>query len=133
MAPVSERLDACVAPLLTAPRTLIHGEYTPHNVLFRDGSIYPVDWESAAIAAGAIDLAGLTDRWPADVVRACEFEYERARWPDGAPAQFNQELAAARLYWQSRWLGQRPDWTTDEECLWRFDELRSAAETMGLV
>jgi len=112
--------------------TIIHGEYYPKNVLYRDGIIYPVDWESAAIAAGEIDLACLTDRWPADTVRECERAYQQSRWPDGAPAAFAQRLAAARLYIHLRWLGDRPEWTTRQQ-YWRFDHLRSVGEQLGLI
>src|SRR5205807_8984724 len=101
-----------IAPLLEAPLTIIHGEYQPHNVLCREGEIYPVDWQSAAIASGEIDLVGLLDGWwPEDVVRHCEFEYRKARWPLGAPADFEQRLGAARLYWPLRWLGDLPEQT----------------------
>ncbi len=128
-----ERFEEFVAPLLTPPPTVIHGEYYPKNVLFRGGTVYPVDWESAAVATGEIDLATLTEGWPAEIVRECELEYQRARWPEGSPADFERRLAAARLYLPFRWLGDRPDWTTHETALWRFEQLRSAGERLGLI
>ncbi len=114
--------------LLGQPLTVIHGEYYSINVLFAGGSVYPVDWESAAVAPGEIDLACVTERWPEERVREMELEYQRARWPDGAPAEFARTLAAARLYLIFRWLGDRPEWTTGEECHWRFEQLRLAIE-----
>jgi thiamine kinase-like enzyme len=102
-------------------------------VLVRGGQVYPVDWESAAIAAGEIDLASLTEKWPADIVRQLERDYQQARWPAGAPASFAQTLAAARLYLHLRWLGDRPSWTSGERESWRFDHLRSAGEQLGLI
>ncbi len=102
----SELLD----PLLSVEPVVIHGEFYPKNILCYDGSIFPVDWESAAIATGTIDLVSLTDEWPEDIVLACIRAYQRNRWPDGAPADFGTVLEAARLYWHLRWLGNRSDW-----------------------
>jgi aminoglycoside phosphotransferase (APT) family kinase protein len=128
-----ERFEELVALLLTAPPVLIHGEYYPQNILIRNGIVHPVDWESAAIAAGEIDLAAVTENWPADVARQCEVEYQRARWPEGSPADFEQRLCAARLYLSFRWLGDRPNWTTHPRYLYSFAQLRSAGERLGLI
>jgi len=129
---VCHRYQRVVEKLLALPVTVIHGEYYPGNVLFRAGAIYPVDWESAAIAPGEIDFASLTERWP-EICRECEREYKLARWPRGSPAEFDWRVAAARLYLAFRWLGDRPDWTTDEALGWRFEQLRCAAERLGLI
>src|SRR5258708_5767393 len=123
-----------VIPLLLPPMlTVIHGEYTPHNILYREGIIYPVDWESAALAVGEIDLAVLTDGWSAETMRECEFEYQKARWPEGPPTIFKQRLRVAHLYTQFRWLSEEPERTTHPEYLWRFDHLRAAGEQLGLI
>ena len=98
--------------LLSAPQTIIHGEYYPKNILYREGVVYPVDWESCAIAAGEIDLASLTAGWDLEIVKKIELEYEKCRWPDRSPNDFQKVLDAARLYWLFRWLGDRPDWTS---------------------
>lgn len=100
--------------LSVAPLTIIHGEYYPKNVLIQDGTIYPVDWESTAIAVGEIDLASLTENWPMAAVETCESEYQRARWLDSPPAHFQRTLALARLYWPLRWLVYRPKKATEE-------------------
>jgi aminoglycoside phosphotransferase (APT) family kinase protein len=128
-----ERFEELVVLLLRAPPALIHGEYYSSNVLFRNGIVYPVDWESAALAAGEIDLASLTEGWPVEIVRQCEHEYQRARWPEGSPDDFELTLAAARLYLHFRWLGDRPESTAAEYHLWRFEELRSASERLGVI
>jgi hypothetical protein len=133
LAALCERAEEFVARLLAPPVTVIHGEYYPKNVLYRRGLIYPVDWESAAIAAGEIDLAALTEGWEEESVRECSRAYQRARWPAGAPADFEQRFAAARLYLHFRWLGEQPDQTCEESDRWRFEELRSAGERLGLV
>jgi len=127
------RFDKVVDEMLAVPATLIHGEYYPHNILSSRGAIYPIDWESAAIGVGEIDLAALTDDWPADVVRACERAYQQARWPYGPPAGFAKTLANARLYFRFRWLGDHPESLRAEDAASRLDELGSAAQELGLI
>jgi hypothetical protein len=129
-----ERFEDVVGLLLNGPRVIIHSEYCPENILFYRGEIFPVDWESTAVGAGEIDLAALTDGWwSREVVRRCESEYQRARWPEGVPASFARTLAAARLYLNFHWLGDHPKWTTHKDWRWRFHRLRSAGRQLGLV
>jgi aminoglycoside phosphotransferase (APT) family kinase protein len=123
------RYEESIDLLLAQPHTIIHGEYYPKNVLISRTTVYPIDWESAAVAAGEIDLATLTDRWPPEMVRRAEHAYVQARWPDGAPADFQQVLDAARLYVQFRWLG---DPTTQQRQAWRFEDLHSLGQRLGL-
>jgi hypothetical protein len=127
--------DAWLAPLLSATPAVIHGEFDPKTVLVRNGTLFLLDWESAAIAPGEIDLAMLTDGagWPAHLVRRCEDQYQRARWPGGAPAGFKRTLAAARIYVQFRWLGDRPEKTLREKTFWRYDHLRAAVKELGVI
>jgi hypothetical protein len=128
-----ERFEELVVLLKSAPPVLIHGEYYSSNILYRNEIVYPVDWESAAMAAGEIDLAALTERWPPEIVRQCELEYQRARWPEGSPADFERTLAVAKLYLHFRWLGDRPDSTVAEYQLWRFEDLHSVSERLGII
>jgi aminoglycoside phosphotransferase (APT) family kinase protein len=120
------------APLLAEPATVVHGEYYPANVLFDGDGIHPVDWESAALACGEIDLATLTDGWPEEPARRCEDAYCRARWP-APPNGFAHTLAAARVYVHLRWLGDRPEWTRQRASERRFTELLRNARRLGLV
>jgi hypothetical protein len=138
--------------MLSSAPTVIHGEFYPRNVLFRDYRIFPVDWESAAIAAGEIDLVTMTDCWDDQVKARCATAYRWARWPDGVPADFEERLTWAHLYLQLRWLGDcgRANWwcaschpirngsahrtgLIDEESSFRFEELRKAGEQLGLI
>ena len=57
LATLCKRFEEFVSSRLAPPPTVIHGEYTPHNVLIRGRIIYPIDCESAAIAVGEVDLA----------------------------------------------------------------------------
>jgi aminoglycoside phosphotransferase (APT) family kinase protein len=126
------RFDEVWVELL--PRvTVIHGDYYSQNVFFREGIVYPVDWEMAAVAAGEIDLATLTDGWPADMAQEFEREYQRARWPQGAPRDFLRALEAARVYVHLRWLSLAPDVATAARHQWRFKKLRLLAEGMGIT
>ncbi len=126
--------DKLFAPLLAAPSTVIHGEFYINNILVRRKNVFPVDWESTAIAPGEIDLAALTEGpWQERVVRRCEREYQRSRWPEGAPREFGRTLDTARLYLYFRWLGERPEWTTREKTFWRYEHLRTAAQRLGLI
>lgn len=120
-----------VDELLDAPQSIIHGEYYRGNVLFRAGTIYPVDWESAAVAPGEVDLATLTDvTWGSELITASQRAYAQVRWPDGVPDGFARRLALAQVYVHLRWLGDRPEWTIAS---WRYDLLREAAAALELV
>jgi hypothetical protein len=127
-----DRAREWVALLLDPPLTVIHGEYYPPNILLRRGKIFTVDWESAAIAAGEIDLACLTEAWAAPTVRSCVRHYCSARWPAGAPDVFDRRLAAARLYLACRWLavdGGRAEYASP----WYVRSMRSAGIRLGLI
>jgi len=130
---LAQRFDGCMEILFSASPAVIHGEYYPHNVLTSGRAIYPIDWESAAIAPGEIDLATLTESWGPEFVRQCELAYQQARWGRAAPADFGRRLAAARLYLCFRWLGDQPEWTVGEGSRCYFEQLHSAAEELGLL
>jgi hypothetical protein len=106
---VCGRADEFISQLLSVPPTIIHGEFYPGNILYGEARLCPVDWESAAIAPGELDLASLTEGWPPELTGEWEREYATERWPEGAPVEFQRTLAAARLYWAFRWLGASPE------------------------
>lgn len=103
------RREDLYEPLLTAPHSVTHGEFTPANVLLRDGEVYPVDWESAALAPGELDLAFFTLGWPRRLRRRVEAAYARRRWPAGPPPTFDPTLRAARIHACFRVLGDSPN------------------------
>jgi hypothetical protein len=117
--------------LSTHSRTVIHGEYYPGNIFCRLDKISPLDWETAAVGIGEIDLAMLTDRWPRKIVDECESQYRIARWSENTDPEFEHRLMAARLYVQFRWLGDKPEWTAKQSR--RFEKLRSLGEKAGLI
>ena len=99
----------------------------------RDGVIYPVDWESAAVGPGEIDLASLTEEWPAETVRRCRARYVADRWPEGEPADFDRTLKAAQMYLHFRWLGNRAQWTQAPRQRGTFERIKVLATELGVI
>jgi hypothetical protein len=125
------RLEDEITALAALPQTVIHGEYYPHNVMFQAGVVRPVDWETAAIAPGEIDLATFTEGWPRKVSRELEMEYQQARWPGGPPTDFQRHLDLARVYMQLRWLGDDdPKWTGNKT---RWKRLYATSKRLQLI
>ena len=112
-------------PLLTAPHSVVHGEFSPANVLLRDGEVYPIDWESAAMAPGELDLAFYTLGWPRRLRRRVEAAYARRRWPGGTPAAFEETLRAARIHACFRVLGDSPTGPSADDARTIFKILHS--------
>jgi hypothetical protein len=133
---LSELFRECVKLLLGAPLTVIHGEFYPSNVLRAAGEIRPVDWESAAVGAGEIDLASLVEGWPAKLGRECVESYRAIRWPQGAPASFERVLDAARVYLALRWLGDesvpRENKNSKRREEAHYEELDRVARRLGM-
>ncbi|HEV7688893.1 MAG TPA: phosphotransferase, partial [Acidimicrobiia bacterium] len=119
------RREDLYEPLLTAPHSVVHGEFSPANVLLRDGDVYPVDWESAALAPGELDLAFFTLGWPSRLRRRVESAYVRRRWPAGPPATFEASLRAARIHACFRVLGDSPTGPSADDARTIFKILHS--------
>jgi Phosphotransferase enzyme family len=133
---LSERFRECVELLLGAPTTVIHGEFYPSNVLRAGDAIRPVDWESAAVGAGEIDLASLVEGWPERLAHECVENYRVIRWPHGAPASFERVLDAARIYLALRWLGDESVPTnknSERRKQAHYDELDRASRRLGMI
>jgi hypothetical protein len=133
LAGVCERFDDVAEDLARASQSVVHGEFVPHNILARGDEIYPIDWESAAVGLAEIDLVSLTDKWPDETRLLCERAYRAAVQQAIPEGEFAHRLDMARLYWDFRWLGDRPEWTVLEKVAPRFEHLRSAAERLGLL
>jgi aminoglycoside/choline kinase family phosphotransferase len=119
--------------LLLAPdQVLIYGEFYPNNILYRGGAVTPIDWESAALALGSIDLVCLVEGWPPDLAAQCVEVYCIERWGGNRPQSFGAEFLAATAYVHFRWLGDRPEWTNHPDIRWRFDSLREIGASLGI-
>jgi len=130
--PLCDAFEGLAAELAASQPAIIHGEYYPKNILVSNGTVRPVDWESAAFAAGEIDVASLTEFWPEKTVKDCEAAYVEGRWPDVAPPQFERILGLARLYIHFRWLGVAAEWTRSGAAE-RLDRLENDADRLGLL
>jgi aminoglycoside phosphotransferase (APT) family kinase protein len=126
-----------VRRLLALPVTLIHGEFYPSNVLIeqRDGPprVCPVDWETAAVGPGLIDLAALTaGDWTDGQWRALVAAY-REVLPGGTEDEVLTDLEYCRLHSAVQWAGWSTDWSPPPECArdWLEDALK-LAERLGL-
>jgi hypothetical protein len=117
--------------LATAPTTIIHGEMSPQNVLWRDGEIYPIDWESAAVGPGELDLAALLFGWPEEMVGRCLDAYWEARQTP-RPEAFPARWTAATLYTALRWLPP-PHGRDDPRFTLALDRLRDIAHALGIT
>lgn len=113
-----------VEVLTRSAQTVIHGEFTVHNVLCAGSSICPVDWESAAIAPGVVDLASMTEGWPAELAERCASKYQSTRWPNEGSRDFASLLNIAKVYWSLRWLGHKSDVIPSDKGQRRLQRLR---------
>jgi hypothetical protein len=112
------RYDEVVRALAGLPRTFVHGELYPSNVLVvREAvplRVCPVDWEMAAIGPGLVDLAALVGGWSApERIRLM------AAYLDGAgdlaaagrrDERLAADLACCRLHLALQWLGWSAEW-----------------------
>jgi aminoglycoside phosphotransferase (APT) family kinase protein len=129
---LAQRYDAVVEGLLALPRTVIHGEFYASNVLVAGDAetvrVAPVDWELAAVAPGAIDLAALVSgNWREEDREEIAAAYRSV----AGPAQLSpRDLDLARLHLAVQWLGWAPrDWVPPEGQ--RHDWLAEALELAG--
>jgi hypothetical protein len=118
-------LQRTASLLLAAPETVIHGECYAENVMIQDGGPCLIDWESAAIGPGEIDLASLIEGWPAEAAQAATDAYCSARWPDGRPDNLEQVMDAARVYQFLLWRGSGEKWS--------LEPLRPALQRLGML
>jgi aminoglycoside phosphotransferase (APT) family kinase protein len=96
--PIFDNLAVLGQRLADSRPTVVHGELFPSNVVVRDERAYLLDWESAGVGAGELDLATLTaGDWGPDTLDACRRAYSAARWPIKEPPEFGAALAAARV------------------------------------
>jgi thiamine kinase-like enzyme len=117
--PLCRRMEDEIVALADMRPTIIHGEFYPHNVMFQRGIVRPVDWETAAVAPGEIDLATLTEGWSRSECCEIEAEYKLGRWSGDAPASFLRNLDLARAYMQLRWLGDNDGREAGNMTRWR--------------
>jgi thiamine kinase-like enzyme len=99
---VEECYEQAVDRLAELPRTVIHGELYPSNVIVAGARICPVDWELAGVGPGLLDLAALTTGWE---------ERERSAIVEAYGRVSAFDLDCCRLHLAVRWLGWCEEWT----------------------
>jgi Phosphotransferase enzyme family len=129
--------DAVIGALAELPRTLVHGEFYPSNVLVvRDQQpvgVYPVDWEMAAIGPGTLDLAALAGGWGASERQSLARAYLEGLGSDRPIDELLADLSRCRLHLALQWLGWSSDWLPpDEHAHDWFGEALAAAGELGL-
>jgi hypothetical protein len=131
--PLARDCEAVFGDLFVRRPTVIHGEFYPSNILARNGSVFPVDWERAAVSAGEIDFAALTEGWKPEDVRLATESYADARWAGEVPADFAECVEAARAYLHLQALGDLPPGPFKAKDEWRLQHLSTVAESRGLA
>jgi hypothetical protein len=115
-----EGYEEVVSALAALPRTFVHGELYPSNVLVVTGlspRICPVDWEMAAIGPGLVDLAALVGGWGESDGRRLVDAYlsGSATKPGREPIEVEEDLARCRLHLALQWLGWSAEWRPPAE------------------
>jgi aminoglycoside phosphotransferase (APT) family kinase protein len=133
--PGCRRIAAGAADRLAElPVSFIHGEFTPSNVMVsRRGDAFrirPVDWETAGLGPGVLDLAALTAGWDGRQRSRIVAAY---RQQPGAAAATDEQLDLARLVLAAQWTGWAEGWVAPPEHRhdWRR-EVHELVERLGL-
>lgn len=136
---LAARVEAAVEWLDLQPRTFLHGEFCPANILverYPDGEIRirPLDWEMAATGPGALDLAALTaGPWSEAEHEAMTEAYRSAlpavHRPSGS--ELRGELSRCRLLSAIQWLGWSEGWRPPPHQ--KHDWLKTALEVAADV
>jgi Phosphotransferase enzyme family len=115
------------------PVTILHGEFYPSNILIQQRDdrtrICPIDWETAAVGCGLLDLAALiAGNWTEQQKQQLAMAYYKELSGDGTTWDSLQHmmnnLQSCRLLLAVKWLGWSPDWRPPAEH--RFDWLDEA-------
>jgi aminoglycoside phosphotransferase (APT) family kinase protein len=126
-----------VRRICALPQAFIHGEFYASNVLIssRNGRlrICPIDWETAAIGPGLLDLAALvagnwTDECRTELALAYYETLNRKMRPYVNYDEFCQALRCCRLFMAIKWLGWSSDWQAPDEhrCDWLAEAMHLA-------
>lgn len=126
-----------VRKICALPQTFIHGEFYPSNILIsKDDNrirISPIDWETAAIGPGLLDLAALvagkwTDEQKTRIALAYYEALDPAIQPYDSYGEFCQALRRCRLFMAVKWLGWSSDWLAPDEhrCDWLAEAMHLA-------
>ncbi len=137
-----DRYDEVIASLVVLPRTFVHGELYPSNLLVVQNEapvrVCPVDWEMAAIGPGLVDLAALVGGWEETERRRLVAAYlsgsSATATAPTEPEALDEDLAHCRLHLALQWLGWSTDWRPPPEHAhdW-MGEAFTLAQELGLA
>ena len=133
---LAERYDHVIDRLLSLPLTVVHGEFYPSNVIITgapDGvRPCPIDWETASIGPGVLDLAALmAGEWSEPDRRAMTAAYIAGSGAQIGLDDLSGAVQYAHIHVAVQWLGwfgrrrapdiQARDWLGDAiECAERL-------------
>lgn len=140
---LAEQYTKAVNRILELPKTFLHGEFYPSNILVAEGSgalrVCPIDWELAAIGPGLMDLAALTaGTWDENDRKTVVKEYLSS-----GPCEFTgdlervqKDLDYCRLYIAVYWLAvfgdREPYWKHKHDWLGEAFNLASKMASSGI-
>ncbi len=122
------------------PATFVHGEFYASNILIErrnvNTRVCPIDWETAGIGTGLLDLAALTaGDWSDDQKQALAKAYYDALRHKHVPwAEFDEFIEAVnncRLLLAIKWIGWCPGWEPPVEH--RFNWVQEAMQMAQAV
>jgi Ser/Thr protein kinase RdoA (MazF antagonist) len=143
LASLWRRYRVVAARLARMPKTLVHGDFNASNILvtrFRGGSrIRIIDWETAGIGPGLLDLASLVsgrvpERRRAAIVAAYRANIACSRIGGLSEREFDEALTWCRLALAVQWIGWSPGWSPPRAHAydWRAEAL-TLAQQLGLL
>jgi len=125
---LADRYDRVIDRLLTLPRSLVHGEFYPSNVIVTGTAPAlvpcPIDWETASVGPGILDLAALTAGNWSELDRAeMTAAYLEGSGARTTLADLSETMRYAQIHLAVQWLGwfgrrrapplQARDWLSD--------------------
>jgi thiamine kinase-like enzyme len=118
-----EQARSAVDDVDALPKTLIHGEFYASNVLVDSSDdasrIRPIDWETAGIGCGLLDLAALAaGRWSEENRQRLADAYFNALGPRSWLIEVRdpkRALRQCRLLLAMKWIGWSPYWEPPPE------------------
>ena len=132
-----EDYEPVVAELVALPRTFVHGELYPANVMVvpegEPPRICPIDWEMAAVGPGLVDLAALAGGWGAVEGDRLLAAYARGLGGAASPEQLSRGLLPCRLHLALQWIGWSSGWNppTEHDHDW-ISEAVATVDRLGL-
>jgi aminoglycoside phosphotransferase (APT) family kinase protein len=139
---IASRYDLVIERLMEMPKSLIHGEYFPSNIMVRRQpnpfTICPIDWEVAGIGPGLVDLAALTlGNWtPAQRARLISAYHQASREDTGRELPIRELIEAVsycQLHLSIQLLGWSSDWCPPEKHARNWlGEASRLAEAVGI-